>query len=82
MWQVANIAKFLRNVGWFSTDYVALYPEDKTLYNHGSKNLQSYKYSYNLQESASQIWKEETLIQVPVRWYTGWYHEGTVCLIR
>jgi hypothetical protein len=32
----------LRNVNWLSTDYTALYPEDRTLHNHCSENLKSY----------------------------------------
>jgi hypothetical protein len=33
---------FLRNVGWLSTAYSALYPRDRTLHNHRSENLKSY----------------------------------------
>jgi hypothetical protein len=30
---------FLRNVGWFSTDYAAYIPEDRILHNHRCENL-------------------------------------------
>jgi hypothetical protein len=33
---------FLRNVGWLSTDYTALYPEDITIHNHRCENLNTY----------------------------------------
>jgi hypothetical protein len=33
---------FLWNVGWVSTDYMPLYPEDRTLHNHLYENLKSY----------------------------------------
>jgi hypothetical protein len=32
---------FLRNVGWLSTDYTALYPR-RFLHNHRRENLKSY----------------------------------------
>jgi hypothetical protein len=33
---------FLRNVGWLSTDYTALYPEDIPVHKHRCENLRSY----------------------------------------
>jgi hypothetical protein len=33
---------FFRNVGWFSTNYSALYPQNRTLHKHIRENLKSH----------------------------------------
>jgi hypothetical protein len=43
---------FLWNIGWLSTDYVALCPKDRTLHNHCCENLKCCLHcdvTYNIQ---------------------------------
>lgn len=44
-WFTLHPWSWRQNLGWHSSDYMVLYPEDRTLLNHHCENLKSYTYN-------------------------------------